>query len=474
MAPLNTVVIVFIKNRWVECMSDFDRYGYLDDRDRTNPKKPTGHDTDKLNIDSAGELLTIASSLNGKTIRSLLGNRNFVPLWAGQLVSYLGDQFMLIAVIAALSKLSGGNVLSLVMFAVSLAAPQIFFGLVGGVLVDNLDRKWTMIITDLARALAMFSMLLVQGQPDRVWVIYPAIFVIGTAQMLFYPARASALPAIVPKRDLAAANALLEAGFVIALIFGSGAAGLLVEQLGENFAFIFNGFAFLFSALMILVIRIPSRESEGGRQRASYRQVIRELREGLSYIWHTRSMRYIMGLSVMVAGGLGAVIVLVFEYLNKELGIGADGFGAVIGILGVGIVVGGILIQRLSKFLPTNRLVALAIFLQGIAVAAFVFNPPFVIVLILTALIGFSLIVARAVLSTLTQAIPPEEYRGRVQSAFNLIFTAPLTLAIGAASAVISLVPRGIAVVGFGIVLLITAWFAANMLRGVDEAIYGG
>ncbi|HRE46481.1 MAG TPA: MFS transporter [Aggregatilineales bacterium] len=452
-------------------MTDYHDYDDFDgdDPDATNPNPVH---LEKSNLDSAGEILTVASSLTGQTLRSLFGNRNFVPLWLGQLVSYLGDQFMLIAVLAVLGKLTGGNTLALVVFAVSLAAPQILFGLIGGVLTDKLDRKWTMIVTDAARAGAMFSMLLVQGQPDRIWIFYPAIFVIGTAQMLFYPARASALPSIIPKRDLAAANALLEAGFVVALIFGSGAAGLLVENLGENFAFLFNGFAFLFSALMILIIRIPRRDLTGTG--GSYRQVWAELVEGLRYIWQTRSMRYIMGLSIMVAAGLGAVVVLVFEYLNKELGIGADGFGAVIGILGVGIVIGGILIQRLSKFLPTNRLVALAIFLQGVAVAAFVFNPPFLIVLLLTALIGFSLIVARAVLSTLTQAIPPEEYRGRVQSAFNLIFSAPLTLAIGAASAVISFVPRGVAVIFFGVILMLTAWFAASMLRGVDEAIYGG
>lgn len=423
------------------------------------------------------DALSLAASLNMRTLRILFGNRNFIPLWIGQLVSYLGDQFMLIAVLAVLNNLSGGNSAAVALLAVSLALPQILFGLVGGVLVDKLDRKWTMIVTDLARAGAMFSMLLVAGQPERLWIFYPAIFVIGTAQMLFYPARASALPALVQKRALAGANALLEAGFVVALIFGSGAAGILVENLGADLAFAFNGFAFLFSALMIFLIRIPRRASQlQGRTaapQATYREVLRELREGLAYIWRTRSMRYIMGLSVMVAGGLGAVIVLVLEYLTKELGVGADGFGIVIGILGVGIVIGGILIQRLSKFLPTNRLVAVAILLQGIAVGAFVLHPPFLAVLGLTALIGFSLIVARAVLSTLTQAIPPEEYRGRVQSAFNLIFTAPLTVAIGIATFLVSLLSRELVMALFAAALILTAYLSEKMLRGVDDAIYG-
>jgi len=227
--------------------------------------------------------------------------------------------------------------------------------------------------------------------------------------------------------------------------------------------------------LMILIIRVPPRQVHHLKtaRGSSYAQVWRELREGLVYIWQTRSMRYIMGLSVIVAAGLGAVIALVLDYLTLELQVGAEGFGVVIGILGVGIVIGGILIQRLSKFLPTNRLVALAIFLQGVAVGAFVLHPPFGLVLFLTALIGFSLIVARAVLSTLTQAIPPEEYRGRVQSAYNLIFSAPLTLAIGIASLLVTLFNREIVMGGFGLGLMLTAYLSMRLLRGVDEAIYG-
>jgi MFS transporter, DHA3 family, macrolide efflux protein len=422
---------------------------------------------------SANEALTVAASLNAETLRSLFRNRNFVPLWIGQLVSYIGDQFMLIAVLAVIQQVQAENdrsSLPIVFFGISLAAPQLLFGLIGGVLVDKQDRKWTMIISDIARALALFAMLVVNRQPDRLWVLYLAVFVIGTAQMLFYPARASALPAVVRKKDLAAANALLEAGFVVALIFGSGAAGLLVAQFGENFAFVFNGIAFLFSAVMIWIMRIPKHAITASSMTAA--QVWRELRQGLSYVWHTRSMRYIMGLSIMVAVGIGAVTILILDYLSNELNIGPDGFGAVIGILGVGIVIGGVLIQRLSKFLPTNRLVALAILMQAIAVGVFILHPPFGLVLVFTALIGFSLIVSRAVLSTLTQAIPPEEYRARVQSTFNLISAAPTAASVAMIAFLVSVTSREIVVMGLAVMLLITAWLAANMLRGIDDAIY--
>ncbi len=247
---------------------------------------------------------------------------------------------------------------------------------------------------------------------------------------------------------------------------------------------------------MIFIMRIPPRAVLSSANNSA-RQVFTELADGLRYIWVTRSMRYIMGLSVMVAASIGAVLILALDYLTKDLKVGAGLYGLVIAILGIGIVIGGVLIRQLSRFLPTNRLVGAAMALNGLAVLGFIFKPMFAVVCIFTALIGFSVVVARAVLSTLVQAIPPEEYRGRVQGAFNLIFSAPLAIAIGLAALLLQFVspqlsfapmgnlhfPVGIVLTnqaanewivfaGFGVTLLLTAGLAVNMLRGIDEAVY--
>jgi MFS transporter, DHA3 family, macrolide efflux protein len=454
--------------------------------------------SDLADVEQSAEAMTVAASLNGETMKALLSNRNFIPLWIGQMVSYLGDQFMLVAALAVVSKLAGANSgIVTAGLGLSNAAPTIILGLIGGVLVDRLDRKWVMIATDVIRGIALFSLLLVNNDPNNLWLFFVVLAVTGAASTLFYPARASALPAIVPRRTLAGANALLEAGFVIALVFGALLAGVLVQQFGPNLAFGFNGVAYMFSALMIYLLRIPKRPPSVS---TSASQVWHELRDGLAYIWRTRSMRYIMGMSIMVSGSIGAVLLLSLEYLTKELRVGPSQYGVVIAILGVGIVVGGILIQRLSKYLPTNRLVAAAIALNGLAMLGFVLHPVFNVVCIFTALIGFSMVVARAVLGTLTQAIPPEEYRGRVQAAFNLMSSVPLALAVGMVGLLLELVtqhasylPVGlsglpaltkginyynitssqwIVFAGFGIALLLTAWVAVNMLKGIDEAIF--
>ncbi len=61
-----------------------------------------------------------------------------------------------------------------------------------------------------------------------------------------------------------------------------------------------------------------------------------------------------------------------------------------------------------------------------------------------------------------------------MQSAFNLIFTAPLTASIGIAGFLVSVLPREAVMAGFCIVLILTAYLAERTLRGVDEAIFSG
>lgn len=419
---------------------------------------------------SPEEPLTVAASINARTLRELLTNRNFLALLVGQWVSYIGDQFTLIAAIPAIDHLTGGDTFVAAGVAVALAVPQIIFGLIGGVLVDRFDRKAAMIVTDFVRGGVVIVLIFVRSA-DAVWVFYVVAVVVGTSGTLFFPARAAALPAILTTRQLAAANALLEAGFVIALIFGSGMAGVLVDRFGSAAAFAFDAATYLFSGALILTMSIPHAANAHSRTTAA--AVWDELRVGLVYIWNTLAMRTIMGLSVIVAAGLGAVIILVFEYLFKTLDIDATGFGVVIATLGVGIIVGGVLIQRLSRFLPTNRLVALSMLINALAVLGFIPGPVYNIVLLFAVLIGFSVVVARAVLGTLTQALPPEELRGRVQGAFNLVFSAPLALAIGLAGFALEAVPDArLVFIMIGALLLLASFLSLVLLRGIDETIY--
>ena len=129
-------------------------------------------------VSDTAENLTVASGLNGQILRALLKNCNFVPLWIGQVVSYMGDQFMLIAALAVVSKLAASSSgIVTAGLGLSNALPSILLGLLGGVLVDRLDRKTVMIVSDIVRGLALFSLLLVNNDPTNLWIFFVVLAV---------------------------------------------------------------------------------------------------------------------------------------------------------------------------------------------------------------------------------------------------------------------------------------------------------
>src|SRR5690242_9851405 len=88
----------------------------------------------------------------------LRNNRNYRYTWMGQVVSEIGDHFNNIAVFdLALKHTGSGMVVTGVML--SRAVPAILIGPYAGVVLDRLDRKRIMIISDLVRALVAMGFI---------------------------------------------------------------------------------------------------------------------------------------------------------------------------------------------------------------------------------------------------------------------------------------------------------------------------
>src|SRR5688572_25432156 len=101
----------------------------------------------------------------------LLSQRNFALLWAGQLISSLGDWLLWIALPFYVYERTGSALATGATF-IAQTLPPILFGSLAGIFVDRWDRKQTMVIADLARFLVILLLLLVYFL-DWLWLLYP-------------------------------------------------------------------------------------------------------------------------------------------------------------------------------------------------------------------------------------------------------------------------------------------------------------
>jgi MFS family permease len=340
-------------------------------------------------------------------------NRDFRFLWFGQLVSQLGDWFNTVAVYALLYELTHSATAVAGMMVVQFL-PMAIVGPMAGVFVDRYDRRRIMIGADLTRGAAILG-LLFADTTSTVWIAYAAVGLSVAATGFFEPARSSAIPMIVDRGDLVAANALSTASWSAMLAIGASLGGLVTAVAGRDAAFLINSLSFFLSAAFIWQVRIPGRTA--GQRHGG----LTELVEGLAYM----RAHPAVGSVALVKGGwsiAGGALLLLTVFGERIFPIGgspAAGIGVLYGARGVGAAAGALLVNRLVGRDPQRlrRLIAPAYFAAGTAYATLAVAPNIwsaAVTVVIAHIFGSLLWVASSVMLQLSV---PDRFRGRVFAA---------------------------------------------------------
>src|SRR5919199_3661445 len=132
--------------------------------------------------------------------------RDFRLLFAGQAISEFGDWINQVALIILVYQLTGQQA-AVALVLVAQLLPRAIILPFGGLLADRYPKRRLMLGTDLAQAALAASLLLVATARDLWWVCTAVMLMQGLAA-IFTPARSAAIPALVPREHLGAANAV--------------------------------------------------------------------------------------------------------------------------------------------------------------------------------------------------------------------------------------------------------------------------
>ncbi len=391
---------------------------------------------------------------------SALRRRNFALLWFGQLISLIGDWVLFIALPFYVFALTGSALATGAMF-IAQTLPRLFLGSLAGVFVDRWNRRRTMIVADVSRALILLLLLLVHSR-DLVWIVYVVAFVETSISQFFVPAKSAIIPSLVGEKDLVAANSLDAFSDSVTRLVGPGLGGVMLGLLGiTSVAFIDSG-SYLFSAVMILLISLPAtapREAiiEGHRQttcsinrrstrslkgdkgytqstiRATMGSIWREWLDGLQLV---RKERLLAGLFI-VTGILminqGIINVLLVVFVKTVLHGDALVLGWLITAQGIGGLLGAFLLGQVSKVVRPGYLIAFSFLIAGALLLLIVNIPILLLALVLIAVIGIAVIGFFVTTQTLLQSGTADKYRGRVFGAYGT--TNALLMLVGMAFA---------------------------------------
>jgi MFS family permease len=286
--------------------------------------------------------------------------------------------------------------------------PTLLLALFAGALADRVDRRRLLIVVQAyaAVAAAVLTALAVAGVLDAVSLLV-LLFAIGCAAALTTPAWQAIQPELVPREQLRSAASLGGVAVDAARAVGPPIAGLLVAAAGAEAVFAINAVSFI--AVIVALLAWKRTPSAPATEREPFRQSVLA---GIRYLSESRNMRRILvraGLFAFPASALWALLPVV---ASQQFHLRAIGYGAVLGTVGVGAVIGAIVMTRLSAALSANALLAIAALVAaaGLLAAAYL---PLVVAVVLLLLAGVAWIATLTTLTVAAQMALPESLRAR-------------------------------------------------------------
>jgi DHA3 family macrolide efflux protein-like MFS transporter len=408
-----------------------------------------------------------AASPKRAPFSEVLRNRNFLALWLGQVISQIGDSFTYLALLITVNRLTGSTV-AMGFMVISLSLPQLMFSFLAGVVVDRVDRKRVMVLSDLLRGLLVLAFITVRT-PEQVYVFYVVGFLVSSVGVFFAPAKTAMIPRIVQGEDrLLSANALSQTIRVVALLFGPAMAGFAIAWLGTAPAFVVDSLTYFVSGIAILTITTDGRNVAQGR--TSLRTIWDQLREGVSYTVGNNTILGIIVTMMVALLGVGAIEVLFVPYLQGEFGAGSEGLGIVQTAQGIGMLLGSALIGNLAARFRLTRIIAWSVALLGLAIAGAGLASQFALIAIAMFVAGLSLAPLNAALSTLMQVTVPDDKLGRVSSVIDTIGTVSYLISMSGAAFLAEAMGIRTVFVAAGVITALSLVPALTMMKEPEES----
>jgi MFS family permease len=350
-------------------------------------------------------------------VRLLRTNRNFRLLFAGQAISQLGDWFNAVAVYALLLDLTGSATSVAGMMIVQFL-PAAFVGPFAGVVVDRVDRRRLMIVTDVIRGGVVLGLLLVK-RADQIWIAYVVMGLTVGASAFFEPARTATIPSVTTADELLPANALSSAMWSAMLAIGASAGGLVTAVAGRNVAFAANAASFFASAVFIgrtTFSAVPSPRPEDERARSKFG--LGDLVEAFHYVRRAPQIAAVM--LIKTGWGLaGGVLLLLTVFGQRVFPVGGStsaGIGVLYGARGIGAGLGPIAVRWILGQQPATlrRSIGPAYFVVAIAYIALSWAPTLALAATCVMLAHFGGSILWVFSTVLLQLEVPERFRGRI------------------------------------------------------------
>ncbi|MBD2442744.1 MFS transporter [Dolichospermum sp. FACHB-1091] len=364
---------------------------------------------------------------------ALVKNRGFMLLWIGQLISQLADKVFFVLMIALLKlylPVNGEGEDGRFYLYMAFTVPAMLFGSAGGIIVDRVPKKLIMVGSDAVRGVLM---ILIPFLPREFAILLFFTFSISTITQFFAPAEQAAIPLLVKKEGLMAANALFSSTMMAALIIGNAVATPMLnwfESFNKGFGKeLVVGCLYLLSALIMMPIHF--REHRQINQETAPINPWAEFMLGLRYLKQNRLVWNAM-LQIVTLYCVFAALIELAIGMAARLHLAPEEFSSFVAAAGVGMVIGAAILGHFGHRLHHKPLPLIGFIIMAFSLGLFIFIDNQPLALGLCIFLGIGAAFVNVPMQTLIQQQTPPEMHGKVfgfqNHAINIALTAPLLI----------------------------------------------
>jgi MFS family permease len=343
-------------------------------------------------------------------ITPLRRSRDYRALISGLGVSVLGNQLTTVAVPFQVYAITRS---SLMVGLVSLAQlfPLIFGSLLGGSLVDAVDRRKLLLLVEGICACCSAGLALNADFGPALWPLFLLPAITASQSGIDSSARNAMLPGLVGMDLLPASNAIFQSLFQTGAIVGPAVAGLLLAGAGVHVIYWIDVASYLAAMTAVLTMspQPPAAMPDGAATRPGWRSTL----EGLRFVRRTQPVlgAYVIDVNAMVFGMPRAL----FPALAATVfGGGATTVGLLYAAPGAGALLGALTTGWVGRVRRQGLAVICAVIVWGLAIAGFGVAHWLPLALVLLAIAGWADVLSAVFRNTIIQFAGPDGMRGRL------------------------------------------------------------
>jgi len=280
----------------------------------------------------------------------------FTMFWVAQAVSLFGDRLNNFSLVALINRFASKPGLTLSKVYLAMYLPVFALAPVIGVLLDRLNKRWVLVVTDLLRGTLVFFIPLLFIRTGSFFPVLAVVFLLAIGNLFFLPAKSGLIPELVPGDRLIRVNSILWTAGIVGVIGGFLGGGFIFDYLSWPACFYVDGLTYLLSAVLLTGIAVHGRKkrSDAVKENVKRPSLFAAIREGLIEIRRAPAIIFPLGIQALIFFGAGGFSVLAIVLIKEASPSGSSLGLSVAGLsIGLGMGLGSLLTHRL--YVATTR-----------------------------------------------------------------------------------------------------------------------